>query len=91
MTLKPVSRPRRKRSTFHCPDCGSPTTVTCTNRITRFVKEFHVNCRNDACGGRYVFSSEPVRIKVPSLAPHPGNTLPGPRRLCSSETKGAPC
>jgi len=76
MTDGQAAPAKKKKSTFKCPDCGSPCPVTSTKNLTATVKEFYVCCSNDACGGRYVFASEPVRVLVPSQTPNKLINLP---------------
>lgn len=71
-----MNRPLKRKSTFKCPDCGSACRITTTKALTATYKEFYGSCVNDACGGRYVFAGEPIRILVPSLTPNKNNHLP---------------
>lgn len=70
------SIPPKKKTTFSCPDCGAWCRVTSTKSLTPTVKEFYASCSDDACGGRYVFASEPVRCLVKSLTPNARISLP---------------
>jgi len=71
-----MSAPIKTKSTFKCPDCGAKVAITSTKVLSRTYKEFYTSCSNDACGGRYVFAGNPIRVLTPSQSPNPDNHLP---------------
>lgn len=71
-----MTKETKRKSTFKCPHCQSPCKTTNSKNLSDTYKESYVYCTNDACGGRYVFGSEPVRELTPSQTPNPLINLP---------------